>query len=44
MGNPERFQRAGFEESARPSKAKVVMRYYIDLRIKNWSYAVEGEG
>jgi GNAT superfamily N-acetyltransferase len=30
MGIPAMFERAGFVECARPSKSKVVMRYYMD--------------
>jgi GNAT superfamily N-acetyltransferase len=30
MGIPAMFERAGFVECARPSKAKVVMRYVIE--------------
>lgn len=30
MGLPSAFEQAGFVESARPSKSKLVMRYYID--------------
>ena len=29
MGLPSMFEKAGFAECARPSKSKVVMRYYI---------------
>lgn len=29
MGSPSVFRRAGFEECARPSKSKVIMRYHI---------------
>jgi hypothetical protein len=29
MGVPASFERAGFVECARPSEAKVVMRYHI---------------
>jgi len=32
MGVPAMFERAGFVECARPSKSKVVMRYYMDRR------------
>jgi GNAT superfamily N-acetyltransferase len=32
MGVPAIFERAGFEECARPSKRKVIMRYYMDRR------------
>jgi hypothetical protein len=30
MGLPSMFERAGFIEVARPSKSKVVMRYFIN--------------
>jgi GNAT superfamily N-acetyltransferase len=30
MGIPSAFERVGFVECARPSKSKVIMRYYID--------------
>ncbi|MEE9167144.1 MAG: GNAT family N-acetyltransferase [Candidatus Neomarinimicrobiota bacterium] len=29
MGSPSAFRRAGFEECARPSKSKIIMRYHI---------------
>lgn len=32
MGVPAIFERAGFVECARPSKRKVIMRYYMDRR------------
>ncbi len=32
MGIPAIFERAGFVECARPSKRKVIMRYYMDRR------------
>lgn len=30
MGLPSMFRKAGFVERARPSKSKIIMRYYID--------------
>jgi GNAT superfamily N-acetyltransferase len=30
MGTPAMFQRAGFVECARPSKSRVIMRFYIE--------------
>jgi GNAT superfamily N-acetyltransferase len=32
MGIPAVYQRAGFVECARPSKSKIIMRYYLDRR------------